>query len=152
MAESSEDLFKKHLDSISKSQFIPENQFDHAYALLQKEEGDFDDFKDIHSQSRLLANISSDRIMVLLQKDVFFEVSFFDMGKRDSEVFSFFKFIRAFHREELNLTRSFKGKERILQTFSQPDTRGMGGFGEQLQKEIERRQREQQEGRSEFYG
>lgn len=154
MAEiDTKDEFKKHLESVKTSNFIPESPYDHAYSLLQKEDGHFEDFKDLHSQSRLLANVSSDRLLILLQKDVFFEASFFDMGQRDPQVKSFFKFIRAFHREELNLTRASGGVERKLQTFQPPDLRGTRGFGEELQKEIERREREQEKhGGVDFYG
>lgn len=152
MATDTQDLFKKHLEKMSQAQFIPETPYDHAFALLQGDKKEFKSFLDMHSQLSLLSNIGSDRLMAIFQDEMFFHSQFFDMGMKDSEVLGFFELLFATFLNQLSLTRARDGLERKLQVFS-GQTASSSGFGSEIEKELVRRQQEQQrKGGIDFYG
>jgi len=138
--------FEEMLGEEDENEFRPETQYDHAYALLQKDRSKkFKAFRDLHSKNILLGNIQNDKIMLLLQTDVAILTQLFDMGLRDEQtIMPIFDMLWSTLINQINLTRAQGGLERKLQVFSQPDISGVRGFGQQLQEEMARREQENQ--------
>jgi len=131
-------------DYIERSTFyanIPQDPFSHQYQLINKPPSIIEHEDNIIDSTIQLANIGDKRTMLLYQRDQRLLTRLFDMAQRSDGVKGLFNTLYYSWRGEIKMTSAFKGKERDLQSFIEPDIH-MGGFGF-LQRKKEKKKKKQ---------
>lgn len=116
MAE--DNTFKDYVLQSLERRHIPKDEYGHKAFLLSPDSKDPAKFADLCNKDILQANISSNDILRLYQKDVGFLVNFFDMAQEDEAARLLFNVLYNTWKGELALTRVKDGTERKLQAES----------------------------------
>lgn len=136
---------KYFLDQSRKGHYRPQNEFEHGDGLVDSEieesENESDTVKALKFSSLIskhiqTANIGLDTLVRIYQNDAILLTYFLDFGKRNEGCESPFLNKYIAWRNEVLMTKTIKGNERILQaiigTRFQPNQQGLGAFGNQM--------------------
>jgi hypothetical protein len=123
---------KTYFNEMRKTQVYPKTEFEHAYSMLDtSHEEEMQEFSQIVEKQVLLATISDDALMRLIQNDIHLLTNMFDMAMREDEFKEVLRVCYFAWRGELMITRTKDGTERKLQGAVQPSyhpSQSIGGY------------------------
>lgn len=147
-----EELLKKIYEASNSNEFsdytrntqffntMPENQFSHAWLLLNNPRNDPKSFSDLLDPQMFLGNVGDAKSLRFYQIDYQNIVQMFSMAKNDPVMRYIFEPIYNSLIGEIRLTSVMDGSERSYQAFHVPMRKGKSGGFHILSKKKEKRE------------
>jgi len=132
-----DELFERYgnIDSSGFSQYtqqtqrydnMPDNQFGHAWSLINIKQGKVENFDDLLNPHLFLGAIDDPKTLKFYQNDIYWLTSIFRQAKEDEMMRYVFEPLWHSFLTEVRLTGTLDGSERIYQAFKLPISRKSG--------------------------
>jgi len=105
---------------------IPDNQFGHAWQLVDIRRGKVSSFDDLLNPHLFLASINDEKTLRFYQNDILWLNGLFRLSQKDKAIDYVFEPLWNSFLTELRLTGTLDGSERIYQSFKTPKTQSKG--------------------------
>jgi len=123
-----EDGFSDYTQKTQKYDKMPDNQFGHAWNLINIKQGDVKEFDDLLNPHLFLGAIENPKTLRLYQEDMRWLTGMFRLAKNDPMMKYVFMPLWHHFLTEVRFTGTLDGSERIYQAFKIPISR-KSGFG-----------------------
>jgi hypothetical protein len=101
---------------------MPDNQFSHAWSLINVRQGAVRNFDDLLNPHLFLGAIDDVKSLRFYQNDMFWLTSMFRLAKADPAMMYVFEPLWHSFISEVRLTSTLDGSERIYQSFHTPSS------------------------------
>lgn len=118
--------FSEYTQNTQNYGYMPDNQFGHAWNLINVRRGEPKDFEDLLNPHIFLGNIDDNKSLRFYQLDYYWLINMFRMAKEDPTLKYVFEPLWLSFLGELRLTGALDGSERVYQAFKTPMTRSKG--------------------------
>jgi len=114
------DDFEHYTQYTQRYENMPDNQFAHAWSLINVRQGDAREFDDLLHPHLFLGAIDDPKSLRFYQQDMFWLTSMFRLAKDDKTMKYVFDPLWHNFLTEVRLTSTLDGGERIYQAFKTP--------------------------------
>jgi len=119
---SNEDIddFEHYTQYTQRYENMPDNQFSHAWSLINVRQGKVRNFDDLLNPHLFLGAIDDVKSLRFYQNDMFWLTSLFRLAKDDPAMDYVFEPLWHSFLSEVRFTSTLDGSERIYQSFNRP--------------------------------
>jgi len=114
--------FEHYTQYTQQYQNMPDNQFAHAWSLINSRQGHVNVFDDLLNPHLFLGSVDDPKSLRFYQNDMFWLTNMFALARNDKSMKYVFEPLWFSFITELRLTSTIDGSERIYQAFSVPRT------------------------------
>jgi len=118
--------FSNYTQQTQKYDKMPDNQFGHAWSLINIKQGGVKEFDDLLNPHLFLGAIDDPKTLKFYQNDMYWLTSLFRLAKNDKMMEYVFEPLWHSFLTEVRLTGTLDGSERIYQAFKIPMSRKSG--------------------------
>jgi len=118
--------FEHYSQYTQRYENMPDNQFSHAWSLINVRQGDVRNFDDLLNPHIFLGAIDDVKSLRFYQNDMFWLTNMFGLAKYDPAMKYVFDPLWHSFLTEVRITSTLDGSERIYQSFNIPRTKTKG--------------------------
>jgi hypothetical protein len=118
--------FEHYTQYTQRYENMPDNQFSHAWRLINVRQGKVRNFDDLLNPHLFLGSIDDVKSLRFYQNDMFWLTGMFRLAKEDKAMEYVFEPLWHSFLSEVRLTSTLDGSERIYQAFKVPRTPSKG--------------------------